>query len=57
MLLGVSSHDALCIIIQAGKSALIWASIKGNLNVVNALLAVRADKEVKDNEVDGHGDI
>ena len=53
MLLGVSSHDALCVIIQAGKTALIWASIKGNLNVVNALLAARADKEVKDNEVDG----
>ena len=34
---------------QDGATSLIWASNKGHLEVVKALLAAGSDKEAKDN--------
>ena len=38
---------------QEGDTALTWASYKGQLEVVKALLAAGADKEARDYEVCG----
>ena len=41
---------------QNGDTTLIWASVKGHLEVVKALLAAGADKEAMDGvSARGHG--
>ena len=38
----------MCVVSQIGSTALIWASSKGHLEVVKALLAAGTDTEAKD---------